>query len=196
LRVLSRQSLLDRKPGDAVALLGRYLENADALGTRRGMVRRWLADAQRLAGDVSASKATYTQALAEIEAEMERQPANPVLMAELATVRGRLGEFEAAVRLAPLCVELASRPRRESLITECAFARIQAELAAGDPARAVVLLKEALAAQGALPPLTPALLKIDPEYDELRDRADFKSLLAGPDPATASLPSRGTSPHP
>jgi tetratricopeptide (TPR) repeat protein len=179
LRVLSRQSLLDRKPADAVTLLGRYLENADALGTRRGVVRRWLADAQRLAGEDAASKATYRLALAEIEAEIARQPSNPVLMAELATLRGRLGEFEAAVRLVPRCLELAGQPRREALIVECAFARIQAELAAGDPARSVALLKEALGAQGALPPLTPALLKLDPEYDALRARTDFQSLTTG-----------------
>jgi len=177
LRVLSRQSLLDRKPADAVALLGRHLEGANTLGTRRGVVRRWLADAQRLAGETAASKATYQLALAEIEAEMERQPANPVLMAELATVRGRLGEFEAAVRLEPRCTELASQPRREAWIAECALARIQAELAAGDPAHAVALLKEALTTSGALPPLTPALLKLDPEFDALRARPDFQALL-------------------
>lgn len=180
LRVLSRQSLLDRKPREAVALLSRYLENADALGTRRGVVRRWLADAQRLAGDAVTAKATYSRALAEIETEIARQPANPVLMAELATVRGRLGEFEAAVRLQPRCLELARQPRREAFITDCMFARIQAELAAGQAAHAVTLLKEALTAQGAVPPLTPELLKLDPEYDALRSRADFQSLLTPP----------------
>jgi TolB-like protein/DNA-binding winged helix-turn-helix (wHTH) protein/cytochrome c-type biogenesis protein CcmH/NrfG len=179
LRVLSRQSLLDRKPADAVRLLGRYLENADALGTRRGVVRRWLADAQRLAGEDVTSKATYRLALAEIEAEIARQSSNPVLMAELETVRGRLGQFEAALRLEPRCLELASQPRREAFIGECAIARIQAELAAGDPARSVVLLKGALGAQGVLPPLTPALLKLDPEYDALRVRTDFQALTTG-----------------
>jgi tetratricopeptide (TPR) repeat protein len=179
LRVLSRQSLLDRKPADAVALLGRYLESADALGTRRGVVRRWLADAQRLAGEDAASKATYRLALAEIEAEIARQPSNPVLMAELATVRGRLGEFEAAVRLEPRCLELARQPHREALIAECTSARIQAELSGGDPAHAVALLKDALGAQSALPPLTPELLKLDPDYDALRGRADFQALTTG-----------------
>jgi hypothetical protein len=123
------------------------------------------------------AKATYSKALAEIETEIERQPANPVLMAELATVRGRLGELEAAVRLQPRCLELARQPRRQALITDCVFARIQAELAAGDAALAVTLLKDALTAPGAVPPLTPALLKVDPEYDALRGRADFQSLL-------------------
>jgi tetratricopeptide (TPR) repeat protein len=196
LRVLSRQSLLDRKPAGAVALLGRYIENADALGTRRGVVRRWLADAQRLAGETAASKATYQRALAEIEAEVARQPSNPVLVAELATVRGRLGEFEAAVRLEPRCLELAGQPHREALIAECASARIQAELAGGNPAHAVALLKDALAAPGALPPLTPELLKLDPEYDALRGRADFQSLQKRQTAPTTSPPSRETSPHP
>ena len=75
------------------------------------------------------------------------------------------------------CLELARQPRREAFITDCAFARIQAELAAGDAAGVVALLKEALSAEGALPPLTPELLKLDPEYDAIRGRADFQALL-------------------
>jgi hypothetical protein len=31
--------------------------------------------------------------------------------------------------------------------------------------------------RGEFPPLTPALLRVDPEWDSLRDRADFNRLL-------------------
>jgi TolB-like protein/DNA-binding winged helix-turn-helix (wHTH) protein len=62
LRVMSRQFLLDRKPREAVALLEKNLANAEVLATRRGMVRRWLGDALRLAGDAAAARATYVNA--------------------------------------------------------------------------------------------------------------------------------------
>jgi len=176
LRALSRQLLLDRKPAEAAALLGEYLDNADALGTRRGVVRRWRADAQRLAGDADSARATYSQALSEIEGEIGRQPANPVLAAELAILRGRLGSLEAGIRMVPRCLELAENPRRDALIAECRLAQIQVELAAGEPQRVVALLKEALTMRGTFPPLTPALLRLDPEYDGLRAREEFQAL--------------------
>ncbi len=176
LRALSRQLLLDHKPAEAAALLGEYLDNADSLGTRRGVVRRWRADAQRLAGDADSARASYTQALAEIEGEIGRQPANPVLAAELAILRGRLGSREAGLRVVPRCLELAENPRRDAFIAECRLAQIQVELAAGEPQRVVGLLKEALMMRGTFPPLTPALLRLDPEYDGLRVREDFQGL--------------------
>jgi TolB-like protein/DNA-binding winged helix-turn-helix (wHTH) protein len=190
LRVLSRQSMLDRKPAEAVTLLIRYFENPAALGTRLGVVRRWLADAERLAGDPAAAKRSYTQALADLEAEISRQPSNPVLLAELAIVRARLGSLEAAVKLVPRCLEHARQPRREAYVTECALARIQAELAAGDPARTVALIEEVLQARGSLPPVTPELLRLDPEYDALRSRTDFGALLRGRRPGKDDLPAR------
>jgi TolB-like protein/DNA-binding winged helix-turn-helix (wHTH) protein len=177
LRAMSRQLLLERKPAAAAALLANYLEQPASLGTRRGIVRRWLADAQRLSGDVNAARATYGESLLEIENELERQPANPVLMAEHAIVRGRLGQFEAGIRLVPRCLDLAQQPRRDAFIAECALAQIQVELAGGDPSGAVASLKGALTLRGALPPVTKSQLQLDPEYDELRPRKDFQALL-------------------
>jgi hypothetical protein len=39
------------------------------------------------------------------------------------------------------------------------------------------MLREAATLRGEFPPLTPELLKLDPEYDALRSRADFQALL-------------------
>ena len=50
-------------------------------------------------------------------------------------------------------------------------------LAIQSSAELSALLKEAVTLRGEFPPLTPELLKIDPEYDALRGRADFQSLL-------------------
>lgn len=177
LRVMSRQMLLDRDYAAAVGLLSRYLEDAGSLGTRSGFVRRWLGDAQRLAGAKGEARDSYQRAAQDLEAELARQHENPLLAAELAIVQARRGERAAATGLAQRCVELAAHARRDSLAAECALAAIQVELATGAPADAVQRLKAASTLRGELPPLTPALLRLDPEFDGLRARKDFQSLM-------------------
>ena len=76
----------------------------------------------------------------------------------------------------PRCLELAHNPRRDTFIADCVQALVQAGLAAGDPGETVTQLKEALEIRGAFPPLTPALLRLDPDYDALRSREDFRAL--------------------
>jgi TolB-like protein/DNA-binding winged helix-turn-helix (wHTH) protein/Tfp pilus assembly protein PilF len=176
LRVMSRQLMLDRKPADAAGLLERALEHANELGMRRGFVRRWLADAQRLAADPAAARASYAGALADLESEIARQPDNPAIMAETAVVHARLGSRQAGERLLQRCMEPAGTPRRESSIADCRLAGMQVALAAGDAAEAVRQLREALTMRGAFPPLTRALLRLDPEFDPLRTRDDFRAL--------------------
>ena len=177
LRALSQQYLLDRQPVAAVTLLGKYLGHADALGTRRGVVRRWLADAQRLSGDAKGAHASYSTARIELQAELAHQDTNPVLTGELAIVQARLGAYDSAGALLERCARLAESPRRNLLIADCRRARVDLALAAGDAAGAVRQLKELSAMRGLLPPLTSALLRIDPEFDALRGAEDFQTLL-------------------
>jgi hypothetical protein len=174
---MSRQLLLDREPSAAVALLEKYLANSDALGTRRGMVRRWLGDALRVAGDVDAAQAAYANARGELQSELARQPENPVLIAELAIVQARLGARDDAQKLIRSCSEIAARARRDGFIAECVLAKVQVTLALHSAAEVIGLLGEAMTLRGEFPPLTPALLRVDPEWDSLRDRADFHRLL-------------------
>jgi len=47
----------------------------------------------------------------------------------------------------------------------------------GNHAKAIATLSELLAAPGIL---SPALLKVDPAWDPLRDEAAFQRLVAGP----------------
>jgi TolB-like protein len=168
LRVMSRQSILERDPGAAVTLLAKHLETPDALGTRRGVVRRWLADAQRLAGDPGAARASYATAGTEIEAELARQPANPLFVGELAIVLARLGDAAAANGLAQRCVQLALASRRTAYVGDCGLARVQVALAANAAGELPKLLGEALQQRGALPPLTVSLIRLDPEFDAQR----------------------------
>jgi len=177
LRVMSRQFLLDREPRSAVALLEKYLANADALGTRRGMVRRWLADAWRLAGDAAAARAAYATAARELDSELARQPENSLLVAELAIVQARLGVRHAAEKLNETCATLAAKTRREAFVAECVLAKIQVALALHSSAEVIVLLKEAITLRGEFPPLTPALLRLDPDFEGERTNGDFQALF-------------------
>jgi tetratricopeptide (TPR) repeat protein len=175
---MSRQLLLDREPRAAAALLEKHLESAEALGTRRGMVRRWLGDALRLAGDAAAARAAYSTAGSELQSELARQPANSLLVAELAIVQARLGQRDAAAKLGETCIALAARSRREAFTAECVLAKIQVALAANSNGEVIALLEDASARRGELPPLTPALLRVDPEFDGQRATGDFQALLA------------------
>ena len=73
-------------------------------------------------------------------------------------------------------MEPAGTPRRESSIADCRLAGTQVALAAGDAAEAVRQLREALTMRRAFPPLTRAPLRLDPEFDPLRARDDFRAL--------------------
>ena len=108
LRVMSRQFLLDRDSEAAVKLLASYLQNADALGTRRGAVRRWLGDAQRLAGDDQAAQDSYRLAREDLKGELARQPENLLLVADLASVQARLQDRNGAIELSQRCAQLAA----------------------------------------------------------------------------------------
>jgi hypothetical protein len=54
------------------------------------MVRRWLADALRLSGDGASARVAYSTARAELTNELESQPENFLLVAELAIVQARI----------------------------------------------------------------------------------------------------------
>jgi hypothetical protein len=165
---MSRQLELERDPRGAAALLSTSLATPQAFGTRVGVVRRWLADAQRLAGDAGAAHASYEAARVDLEAQLALQPSNPLFLGELAIVWARLGDRAAAGELAQRCTQLARASRRSSYIGDCGLARIQVALAANDTAQLPGLLEDALKQRGSLPPLTVSLLRLDPELDAQR----------------------------
>jgi len=131
-------------------------------------VCRWLADAQRQAGDAAAARATYEAARVELEEVFKRQPANPLFLGELAIVWARLGDRAAANELAQRCTDLARASRRSGYIGDCGLARVQIALATSAAADLPKLLNEALKQRGSLPPLTVNLIRLDPDFDAQR----------------------------
>jgi tetratricopeptide (TPR) repeat protein len=183
LRAVAYQAALTRQPSGAIDLLQAHLANPDALGVRRGAIRRWLADLQRLHGKDADAAASYALAQTDLRSELVKQPANPAVVAELALVAAEVGDGPAATQLARSCVGLASGGR--ALKEECTRASARVAMTTGDHDGALTLLRELLVATGGDPPLTTALLAIDPTWDPLRHEPGFSALME-----TGALPVR------
>src|SRR6478752_5441380 len=169
------QAILERRPAEMISLLSEMLANPDpALGYNNGELRFWLGWAQQVAGDHAAAEKSFRQSRSELEPFLKEQPDNYALIGDLALVNMGLGDKAAAFALAeqamsvlPLEKDAGDGPAPIEV-----FARVAAQM--GEPDRAITALQKLLSipSEGALAsrvPLTPALLRLDPMFDPLRN---------------------------
>ena len=176
------QAILESRPAAVIAQLKQVLAKPDqALGYYNGELRFWLGWAQAVAGDAAAARESWTQARSELEPFLKQQPENFVLLGDLALTNVALGDNTAAVDLTeraiammPIERDVLLGPRPLDIL-----ARVSARV--GDADRAISTLERLLsipyeAPLAANPPITPALLRLDPMFQPLRNDPRFQKL--------------------
>jgi len=158
-----------------------------ALGYINGELLFWLGWAQDLAGDHASAEQTWRQARGELESSLKEQPENYRLIGNLALVNMGLGDKTAAMSLAEQA--MAVLPIEKDAFAGPGPLEILARVAArsGEPDRAIAALQKLLSIpyEGILAsnlPLTPALLRLDPMFDSIRDDPRFEALVTSSAP--------------
>jgi TolB-like protein/Flp pilus assembly protein TadD len=183
------QAILERDPGPIIPRLKEMLAKPDpALGYINGELRFWLGWAQEVAGDRAAAQESWRQARSELDPFLKEQPENYFLIGDLALTNMGIGDKAAALALSERA--MATVPIEKDAVDGPVplevFARVAAQM--GEADRAIAALQKLLSIPYAGPlatqnvPLTPALLRLDPMFDPLRNDPRFQKLAASPAP--------------
>jgi tetratricopeptide (TPR) repeat protein len=182
------QAILERRPAQIIPRLKEILAKPDpALGYYNGELRFFSGWAEEVAGDHAAAQGNWRQARSELESFLKEQPENYILIGDLALANMGLGDKAAALALAERAmavIPIEKDPLDGPLPIEI-LTRVATQV--GDRDRAIAALQKLLSIPYEAPlasgvPLTPALLRLDPMFDPLRNDPRFQKLAGSSAP--------------
>jgi serine/threonine-protein kinase len=188
LRVRGMQDLLQRRYAAAI----KSFSDAIALDARGRLGRKkklLLALSQQRAGDSAAARTTYQKAAQDFQRELGEvvpgSPAEAGAHASLGVANAGLGDAATAIAegQTAMAMDPASRDPYDGPDHEGDMAQIYALL--GDADHAVPILKRLLQIpylDVTLGTLTPALLRLDPVWDQIRNDPRFQQLASEKQP--------------
>jgi TolB-like protein/regulator of sirC expression with transglutaminase-like and TPR domain len=170
------QLFLERHFDEAIRLIhNRLTESRDLSDIERFFNPFFLVLAQENAGDIAGARATAQQLLPSLETLCKKDPDNPNFVPALSLIHAVLGQKDAAIKeaeraitLLPTAKDAVDGPKAEENLASV-------EVIVGDKNRAIPRLQRLLE----IPYtnfLTPALLRLDPQWDALRGDPRFQKL--------------------
>jgi len=175
------QAKLRRKPATALKLFEPLARPTDSL-------KEWVRDAQilgdlqQLSGDTAAARATFTTVRDATEATLREQPDSVRSLSLLSSALAGLRERDAALQAIDKAISIQANDARTQPYHQETKARILAHFGDKDGALAILSHLLEISYEGGLfgPPLTPALLRLDPDWDNLRGDPRFEKLCQAP----------------
>ena len=175
------QALLERNPSQMILKINEMLStNSLTDPGERATTRSWFGWLEEVMGDHAAALENWRQARSELEPYLDGS--DYFLMANLALLNAALGDKTAAFDLVERGMRIV--PVEKSALFGPMMIEVLARVAAltGEHDRAIASLQAVLdkpyaGPLAANPPITPALLRLDPMFDSLRADPRFQRMI-------------------